>query len=307
MKYFLPLFLILSLMSPALLEGQEAKATNVPPDPFGELDTQPEIPGYTIKVDRTRGSFELKAADGTYTPGSHFGNWHWTANFERWGNYYAGLIYESARPKLGVQLKVGEEATLKSYAARTNNLSNEPMILGTAYIPKKGEYPIFLLTGDQSNVPAFDVKGIRFSPAPEGDALGQSIDGTIQLDAKTATTYAEMMRYEPQENKNCLGYWIHEEDWAEWVFDLNEPGKFEVTMKYGCGTGNEGSEVAILVNDQTLKLNVEDTGGFQEWVEVSLGEVDLSTKGKQKLAVVPQKKAGKAVMDIRHIVLTPVK
>ncbi len=287
--------------------GEEGASTNVPPDPFGSLEEIEEVPDYAMEVDRTRGTFSLDAADGKYQPGSHFGNWFWTLNVERWGNYDVGLIYSSSRPKLGVQAKIGEAATLKGYAPRTNELGqNDPLILGTVYLAEKGEYPVMLLTGDQSNAAPFEVKGIRFIPAPESKSIGQSIDGSINLEANSATTYAEKMRYEPAEEKNCLGFWNDPKDWAEWKFDVTSPGKFNVSLHYGCGNGNEGSEIAVLVNDETLKFTVEDTGGFQSWKTVELGTVDLSIPGENKVAIVPQKQAAKGMLDARKILLTPV-
>lgn len=292
------------LLVPVLLFPEEP--TNLPPDPFGDLGEVLAAPDYTREVDRSRGAFTLDAENGQYTPGSHFGNWFWTMNVERWGNYYVGLLYESSRPKLGVQVRIGTDSVLKGYAPRTNALkAREPMVLGATYIEKPGEYPVAMLTGDQSNVPAFMVRGIHFSPAPESEPLGQSIDGTIVLEAKTATTYSERMRFEPKEEKQCLGFWTEKDDWAEWVFDVSAPGTFEIVLHYGCGNGNEGSEVAVLVNDQEKKFTVEDTGGFQSWKELSLGEVELSVPGRNKIAIIPETQAAKAILDVRKIVLTP--
>ncbi len=284
----------------------KAEDSTIPDDPFGEVGGLVAPADYPEPVDRERGRFILDAADGTYVPGDHFANWHWTANPTRWGNYYVGLRYRSNRTKLGVQIKVGDLAPVKSYAPRTGRDREATMILGTVYIPEPKEYRVMLLTGDQSNVPDFSVTGIEFIPAPEGDQLGQSIDGTIDLSAATATTYSEKMRYEPQEKKNCLGFWLDEKDWAEWNFDVTTPGKFAVSVIQGCGGGNGGSEVAIFVNDQALSFAVEDTGGFQNWKELPLGEVVLAEPGTHKVAVVPRNKAGKAVMDIQRILLTPI-
>jgi len=289
------------------LQAEEGSATNLPPDPFGDLNKEPKAGEFSIKVDRTRGSFTLDAKEGTYVPGSHFANWSWTMKVPRWGNYYAGLVYDSMRPKLGVQLKVGNEAVLKSYAPRTNPIGEEePLILGSVYLPATGDYPVMLLTGDQSNVPAFQVKGIHFRPAPESEPLGQSIDGTILLEAKSATTYAEELRYEPKAEKNCLGFWKNKEDWAEWVFDVSTPGKFKLTLHYGCGGGSEGSKVAVLVNEHTREFTVENTGGFQKWRELDLGEVELNAKGENRIALVALEKKGAAVMDVQKVFLDPV-
>jgi len=290
-------------------DAPEAAGTNnVPPDPFGGIGAIERAPDFTRKVDRTRGCFTLDAKDGTYLPGSHFANWTWSMKAERWGNFYAGLVYDSLRPKLGVQLKIGNEAVLKSYAPRTNPVGEkEPLVLGSVYIPKTGEYPVTLLTGDQSNVPAFNVKGIHFRPAPESEPHGQSIDGTIQLDASTATTYAEALRYEPRPEKNCLGFWKHKDDWAEWVFEVSTPGKFEVVVHYGSGGGNAGNRAALLVNQHTLEFDIADTGGYQKWKELKLGTVELATKGENKIAIIPLELKGAALMDVQKVMLHPVK
>lgn len=316
MKFPTPLPALAALaLFPICLEAQEAAPTgdggsagtnNLPPDPFGEVPGESKAPEFSMKVDRNRGCFTLNSEDGSYLPGSHFAHWTWTMKVPRWGNYYAGLVYESVRPKLGVQLKIGDGAVLKSYAPRTNPLSNgTPLVLGSVYLPKAGEFPVSLLTGDQSNVPAFQVRGIHFRPAPESESHGQSIDGTIELPAKSATTYAETMRYEPKPEKDCLGFWKSKEDWAEWVFDVSSPGRFEVVLHYGCGSGVEGSRAAVLVNEHTFEFPVADTGGFQNWSEARLGTVELQTKGENRLAIVPLELMGNALMDVRKIVLTP--
>jgi hypothetical protein len=302
------ILLCLLCIFPSYVLGEESGTTNIPPDPFGGIEIEHRAPDFSMKVDRTRGTFQLDAKDGTYQPGSHFANWFWTMKPVKPGNYYAGLLYDSSRPKLGVQLKVGEEAILKSYAPRTNPLSNDdPLVLGYVHLPETIDYNVMLLTGDQSNVPAFQVKGIHFRPAPHEEPLGQSIDGSIQLEAKSATTYAVEMRYEPKAEKNCLGYWKQKDDWAEWVFDVSDPGTFGLSVFYGCGKGNEGSKVAVLLNDKTIEFTVEDTGGFQEWRELKLGEVELKAKGENRLAIVPLDLKGKAVMDIQKVVLQSIK
>ena len=128
----------------------------------------------------------------------------------------------------------------------------------------------------------------------------------LRLHAKSATTYSENMRYEPNEKKNCLGFWTNPNDWAEWKFDVSSPGKFKVKIVQGCGNGNGGSDVNVLVNGETLTFKVVETGGFQNWKEIPLGEVNLDVVGKQKIAIKPVNKAGKAVMDVQRLILTPV-
>ncbi|MCB1232934.1 MAG: hypothetical protein KDN19_22005 [Verrucomicrobiae bacterium] len=286
-----------------------APVSNLPEDPFKNLETVPEAKAYALEVDRTRGTISVDAKDGEYLEGSHFANWKWTMKAPRWGRYFVKLRYTSTMPKLGVQVKLGDEV-VKSYAPRTGGHEDHKiysLTMGYVYIPKAGEFPLNLLTGDKSKGPAFFVKGIDFVPAPESDEVAQGIDGSIELPAGAAATFSENMRFEPKTEKNCLGFWTNADDWAEWVFDVSDPGKFRINVVQGCGAGNGGSEVAVLVNDSTYKFEVEDTGGFQNWKTVSLGVVNLEHPGEHKVAIKPLTKSGKAVMDVQKVILTPVR
>lgn len=130
--------------------------------------------------------------------------------------------------------------------------------------------------------------------------------GDIRLHAKDARVHGETLRYEPQPNKNVLGYWTNASDWAEWEFVVPAAGTYEVEIQQGCGTANGGATVAVKVGDQTLSFTVQETGHFQKMILRTIGNVKL-TEGRHSLAVQPQTKPGPAVMDLRRIVLRPVR
>ena len=129
--------------------------------------------------------------------------------------------------------------------------------------------------------------------------------GDLRLMAKDARIHATMMRYEPETYKNTLGYWTKPEDWADWEFDMPAAGKYEVEITQGCGKGSGGAEVAVEVAGTTLKFTVQDTGHFQNFIQRTVGTVQLPA-GKLTLAIKPQSKPGGAVMDLRRVVLRPV-
>src|SRR5688572_3095112 len=132
-----------------------------------------------------------------------------------------------------------------------------------------------------------------------GTALGQE----ILLQASKAIVHGEMLRYEPQTNKNCLGYWTRAEDWAEWKFAVERPGVFEVEVWQGCGKGNGGSDVRVEVAGQNFDFVVDETGHFQSFIPRKLGRVHFWKAGEFTLAVKPQNKKAAAVMDIRQVTL----
>jgi arylsulfatase A-like enzyme len=128
--------------------------------------------------------------------------------------------------------------------------------------------------------------------------------GDIRLLAKDARVHGQTLRYEPQPNKNVLGYWTSADDWADWQFDVPAAGEYEVEVQQGCGPGNGGAEVAVEVAGQTHTFTVQETGHFQHMILRTIGSVKLPA-GTATLAVKPRTKPGKAVMDLRRVVLRP--
>ncbi|HEX2474454.1 MAG TPA: sulfatase-like hydrolase/transferase, partial [Lacipirellulaceae bacterium] len=84
--------------------------------------------------------------------------------------------------------------------------------------------------------------------------------GDIRLHAKDARVHGKTMRYEPQPNKNVLGYWTNADDWASWDFEVTTAGTYEVEIQQGCGKGSDGAIVNVEIDDHVLSFTVEDTG-----------------------------------------------
>jgi acyl-CoA thioesterase-1 len=126
--------------------------------------------------------------------------------------------------------------------------------------------------------------------------------GNITLPAHHAAVFGKKLCYEPQPHKNTLGYWVFSEDWAQWQVAV-APGTYEVKILQGCGEGQGGSEVDILIGAKKVSFVVEDTGHFQNFKMRSIGEVTIDTAGQYALQIRPQRKAKNAVMDVRQIQL----
>ncbi len=127
----------------------------------------------------------------------------------------------------------------------------------------------------------------------------------LTLRASEASVHGSRLRYEPESHKNVLGYWTEVDDWASWDFSLPEAGNYEIEVQCGCGAGQGGSEVAILIGGQTYRWTVPDTGHFQRMVFLPIGRASLDA-GMQRLEVRPQTKAAAAILDIRQIQLRKV-
>ncbi len=267
----------------------------------GATSSKPKTP----KLDRTRGQIIFQAEEGEYLKGEHFGKWNWPEfTPQRWGTYNVELTYVSITAKMGVQFYVGD-AKSKGYIPQSGGMNQEHTTeISRIYVADTKPAIVGMLTGDDSNGPGFRLQRVTLTPGPEDGRIDQSIDGQIELKAGQATTFAERMRYEPKPEKNCLGFWTELDDWAEWPFTVHNGGEFELEVVYGCGNGNEGSEMSVWLDDKEMTFTVADTGGFQSWQTINLGKVQIKA-GEHVVTAKPKTKANKAVADIHKIVLKP--
>ncbi len=258
-----------------------------------------------LRVDEpTRGVIVIEPKDIKHTAQQHWDQYDCESfNAKRWGRYEVRVTYTLRNATLGTQFRFAQQPMKKTLIA-----SSQPkkVVYGTVYVDKATLYPFSLYAAATGTEPGFEIHEVAFVPAPEGPAPVQAADGSITLEASSATTWSESMRYEPKSEKNCLGFWTSEDDFAEWDFEVTKPGRYKVTVVHGCGTGNEGSQVAVKVGEQEFKFNVKDTGGFQKWSEEHVGEVEIKKAGKMRLVIDPVSKTKSAVLDVNKVVLTPV-
>jgi arylsulfatase A len=147
-------------------------------------------------------------------------------------------------------------------------------------------------------------KGVR-EPARISPVVAQAQAGNVLLHSRDVSIHGVNVRYEPQTNKNTIGFWTRKEDWVSWDFEIFKPGTFEVEILQGCGKGSGGSEVDFAVGDQVLPMTVQDTGHFQNFVPRIIGKFTLAKPGQYTLSVKPRTKPGVAVMDLRQVMLKP--
>lgn len=145
-----------------------------------------------------------------------------------------------------------------------------------------------------------------YRPNPPG------ANGVITMHARSADLRGTQLRYEPLPHKSTLGYWTRTEDWARFPFTVVEPGTFEVEALVGCGKGSAGATVHFefaRADAETpfavLPLRVPETGGFQAFRPIVLGNVPCEEEGRYEVRVRAITKPGPAVMDLRSLTLRP--
>lgn len=269
---------------------------------FGSEDPveRQDLPGRGIL------NFTITDRNQTFMPGEHWEQYNFPFEARRSGRYRVRLTYMLKSSGMGVQLKLGDQR-VKKQLKHTGD-GQAVMYLGEVNIAQAGSQFMALYTPSAMGWSKFFLHEIALVPTQETDSDAEVVaeeNGAVHLLAKQATTWSEHMRYEPKPEKDCLGFWTEKDDFAEWEFKVEKAGKYEVIVHQGCGAGG-GSQVAVELAGQQLEFKVEDTGGFQKWKPVTVGQVEIDSAGVYRLAVKPKTKEGAAIMDVRKVVLVPV-
>jgi alpha-L-fucosidase len=197
-------------------------------------------------------------------------------------------------------------AGLKDEVAAVKAL--DPSIrLGKHQCTREDEQIILSIPTPENPDPVDTVVAVSFTEPVQLDlapmTIRQADDGSVALKASDATPQGNQIRYES--DKDCLGFWSDQNDWASWNFKVAKPGTFDVEIALACERGVGGSEYVVAVADQQLKGNVEDTGSWTAFKTEMLGTLSIDKAGKYTLSIKAVSKPGMAVMNLRSIVLKP--
>lgn len=217
--------------------------------------------------------------------------------------HYPHYSNQSARP--GGAIRSGDWKLIEFFETGRRelfNLKNDPSE-GTNLAPRDPERVKVLAEKLARWRESVQAQAMRANPDYRPNP--QDKEGAILLHARSADVHGAQLRYEPVTHKNTLGFWIDVNDFASWDFTVTTPGTYRLHALQGCGPGSGGSRVEFRVAEQVVPMTVEETKGFQDFIERELGSVTLAAPGRYTLTVKAQSKPGPAVMDLRQVRLVP--
>ena len=262
---------------------------------FSSIDAK--IKGNTAKLEKNPGNYRI----GFWSNVSDSIFWNYKAT--RWGMYDVELTYSLESKKSKIHIQIGDQSINSEIQATNSWYKYNTVRLGKIYLPKSGQYLIAVKGVEKGGAAVMNFKSLVLVPTSEGKEIIQS-GRNISLHSRDSKVNGVILRYEPAQKKQCLGYWSNPSDWASWDFIVKEPGDYTVTVRQGCRRGHGGSKVSIISGTQKLIFNAEDTGGFQNWKNIDIGSIKLKEPGLNILEVRPLDKKSVAVMDIQEIILT---
>ena len=149
-----------------------------------------------------------------------------------------------------------------------------------------------------------DIKG---RPKVNIKPIVQQDDGSVLLKARDAEIHGQTARYEYGWGKDNIGYWMDKNDWVSWKFKILRPGKFVAEITYACDNQTGGSIYSINVNKEKITGRIKGTGSWTSFIQKEIGEINLAEQDTYKLSVRVESMPKSAVMNLKSIVLRPVK
>ena len=270
---------------------------------FSARDAQ--VHGTHAKLESNPGNHRI----GYWTSPQDFVSWDYKAS--RWGMYRILLTYSSAGSdgtEIEVELTDKPDQPIKQSATLASTGSwyrYTTLDLGTHYVSTAGPKTLTVRCTQLKGAAVMNLKSVLLIPACEGKPPVPAADDSITLHARDSTVHGTMLRWEPAEAKQTLGYWIRPSDYASWEVTLEQPGTFDVDVWQGCGTGQGGSTMRIGTVSQPIEWTVEETGHFQNFKQRTIGRLTFDQPGTYVIEAGPVKIANKAACDIRQIQLRP--
>ncbi|OXM83414.1 alpha-L-fucosidase [Paenibacillus rigui] len=129
-------------------------------------------------------------------------------------------------------------------------------------------------------------------PSEGGHVLG-AFDGDIEGD---------MLRYDTgKEGRDVVTNWVNAADSIHWTFRTEEPGYYEVRIVYGAAEGKAGGTYRIECGGQRLDGVVTPNGGGYDFIEASVGNLDLRQPGTYRLTVYAAELIGENLMNLKEV------
>jgi putative membrane-bound dehydrogenase-like protein len=129
-----------------------------------------------------------------------------------------------------------------------------------------------------------------------------SADGVLHLRAADCEIHGGDITFEAEFSN--LGMWHGENDHAVWSIEVPKPGRYRIELRYACDNGSAGNTLVIQAGDAKVEWRVAGTGRWADYVDKSIGEVELSA-GRKQITARPAVPLRGALIDLKEIKFIP--
>lgn len=116
-----------------------------------------------------------------------------------------------------------------------------------------------------------------------------SAEGVIRLSAETAYIHNNEgtpdARLAEHDGITHIGYWVDPQAWIEWWFQIQEPGRYELTAELSVEAPRSRFYLGLAGMQKVVETH--STGGYGSYTQIHLGSIDIPRSGKWALQIRP--------------------
>ncbi len=135
----------------------------------------------------------------------------------------------------------------------------------------------------------------KLAPAPDAQ-------GNLRLLADDAELHGDQIGTEERDGQPNIAFWDKAGEWASWTARFPQAGVYKVSAS--SASPSSPSEFVIEVAGQRLTGQGGQTGGWENFKEVSLGQIEIKQPGDLVIAIRPKDAASWKPMNLRYLKLT---
>jgi alpha-L-fucosidase len=136
-----------------------------------------------------------------------------------------------------------------------------------------------------------------------------TVSGSLRIERNDALSDDASGGQSDEAARYNIGFWTDCDAMAQWDIQLRANEEYEVTIEWACAPGNEGGTYNLSIGETTIRGRVaSNTGAWQTYQVSDVGTITVGSNRSQtailRSETIP---AGKAMMNVRRLVLAPVK
>jgi alpha-L-fucosidase len=257
-----------------------------------------EIPAATVDILNKAGSWIERNGEGIYgTSASPFGELPWGYCTIK-GNKLFFFIKDWPKDGFlnlpGLQNKVAEAYMLNNKTVKlpVNKTGKNVRI----QLPvSETDYPMSVVVLETEGLPSVD---------PRLVLPGEN--GRYELTYLTAITHGKAVTRFNRKGGFHISKWTEPEDFAEWIVNIEKPGKFRINITYSANKDWGGKKFELFIGNKRFEKTVNYTGATFEFQEFPVDYIDIPATGNITVKIRPEDVSDSYLMYLQSLALIPV-
>jgi alpha-L-fucosidase len=160
---------------------------------------------------------------------------------------------------------------------------------------KPSDHPMTVIVLETSGIPVVDPQVVR--PGKNGE---------YELTYLTSQTHGNAVTRFNRKGGFHISKWKGPEDFAEWIVNVEKPGKFRLDISYSANNGCGGEPFEIFVDEKRFEKTVIPTGGLFEFHDFPVDYIELPGKENITVKIRPKHASDFCHMYLQSLTLIPV-